>query len=287
MGINAYYNFKNPIRHFLNIDNVIFQPNINELHLEEISWTEPINFRVWKNENKYRVLKMPNLLNFYYAFNKFKSYDSFNDTSTFDSRKRLVPNTITGDFATGVYDEQLEKDFFLLSVFDNLLKLDIKSYYERIYTHNIKFENNDDERYLSNLNLGNTNGLIMGNYLSLYFAELFLLNISNDIKECLSKENIECEFSYFSDDFYFFCNRKDNDIVISIFDKVLEKYNLERKDGEIERWTYLTYNKQNLAERYWKKIISESKARFKEDKNENKMYFSNQLVCKRQTIPTF
>ncbi|MEH7122490.1 hypothetical protein V7127_04490, partial [Bacillus sp. JJ1773] len=152
MGINTYYNFKNPIRHFLNIDNIIFQPNINELQLEDISWTEPINFRVWKNENKYRVLKMPNLLNFYCAFNKFKSYDSFNDTSTFDSRKRLVPNTITGDFATGVYDEQLEKDFFLLSVFDNLLKLDIKSYYERIYTHNIIFENNGDERYLSNLN---------------------------------------------------------------------------------------------------------------------------------------
>lgn len=284
MGINTFYNFKNPIRHFLNIDNVIFQPCINELNIEDLSWTEPINFRVWKDENKYRVLKLPNILNFNCALNKFKDYKYFNDPSAFDSRKRLVPNIVTGDFATGVYDEQLKKDFFLLSVFDNLLKLDIKSYYERIYTHKITFENNGDERYLSNLNKGNTNGLIMGNYLSLYFAELFLVNISNDLQAVYNQENVNCDISYFSDDFYIFCNKKDNEKVINIFDRVLEKYNLERKDGEIEKWTYLTYNKQNLAERYWKKIISESKNRFIEEKDANKLYFSNQLVYRVSSI---
>ncbi|MDP4086173.1 MAG: hypothetical protein Q8934_16355 [Bacillota bacterium] len=284
MGLNTYYNFKNPVRHFLNIDNVLFQPDINQLELEDISWTEPLNFRLWKNDDKYRVLKMPNILNFYCALKQFQNYASFNDPSKFDSRKRLVPNIETGDFATGVYDEQLEKDFFLLSVYDNLLKLDIKSYYERIYTHNIVFENNGDERYLTNLNQGNTNGLLMGNYLSLYFAELFLVSISVEIRESLDKENIKCDFSYFSDDFYFFCNTTDNVKVINIFDKVLEKYNLERKDEGIEIWTYLSYNKQNLAERYWKSIISESKIRFTEDKNENKMYFSNQLVYRMSNL---
>lgn len=58
------------------------------------------------------------------------------------------------------------------------------------------------------MNLGATNGLIMGNYLSVYFAENNLKNISNDIEKEIEDSNIKCEFSYFSDDFYFFCNKK-------------------------------------------------------------------------------
>lgn len=58
------------------------------------------------------------------------------------------------------------------------------------------------------MNLGATNGLIMGNYLSVYFAENNLTNISNDIEKEIEDSNIQCEISYFSDDFYFFCNKK-------------------------------------------------------------------------------
>ena len=38
------------------------------------------------------------------------------------------------------------------------------------------------ERYLSNLNCGETNGLLMGNYISLYFAEKKLSEISHLIE---------------------------------------------------------------------------------------------------------
>lgn len=284
MGLNTYYNFKNPIRHFFNLDNIKFQSNVNELELDDLGWAESINFRVWKNEKIHRVLKFPNIINFYVAYNKFKNYQNFNNTSNFDDRKRLVPNTNTGDFVAGEYDKQLENDFFLLSIYDNLIKLDVKSYYDRIYTHNIDFETSSDERFLTNLNLGNTNGLIMGNYLSLYFAELFLTKISNDIQNTLNSEGVQGEFSYFSDDFYFFCNSKDNDRIIAIFDKVLEKYNLERKDGDLEIWTYLTYNENNISERYRKKIISECKTRYREDRSDNNLYFSNQLIYRMSKI---
>ena len=101
------------------------------------------------------MLKIPNILNFICAYERFKSYDSFEDTSNMDERKRLVPNVEIGDFATGTYDFWLEEDFKLLCIYDNLIKLDIKSYYGRIYTHHIKFENSGDENYLTNLNLGN------------------------------------------------------------------------------------------------------------------------------------
>ena len=103
----------------------------------------------------------------------------------------------------------MDEDFSKLCIYDNLIKVDIKEYYGKIYTHKIDFQNYE-ERYLSNMNLGATNGLIMGNYLSLYFAELNLSKISKDIETKFLDSKIECEFSYFSDDFYFFCNKKNN-----------------------------------------------------------------------------
>ena len=276
--INNFYNFKNSIKHFIDIDKMNFTFEKNEIDKEKLAWTEPINFRIRKENNKYRILKIPNILNFICAYKKFKNYYNFEDTSNMDERKRLVPNVEIGDFATGAYDFWLEEDFKFLAIYDNLIKLDIKSYYGRIYTHHIEFENNGDENYLTNLNLGNTNGLIMSNYISLYFAEKYSKEISNDINNMLIKNNIDCSFSYFSDDFYFFCNKKDNQKVIDIFDKVLEKYDLERNNAKAEVWEYIEYNNYNLVEKYWKKLISDSKARFNKNKTDNKLYFINQLI---------
>lgn len=281
MEINNYYNFKNSIRHFININSLNYPFEHNDIKIDNLAWTQPINFRVRKENNKYRLLKIPNVLNFICAYNRFKEYKNFLDTFKMDSRKRLVPNVNTGDFAAGKYNFQLEKDFQELCIYDNLIKLDIKSYYERIYTHNIEFENNHgevDERYLSNLNSGNTNGIIMGNYISLYFAEKYLKEISDSIRNKLDYDKIDCSFSYFSDDFYFFCNKKDNEKIISIFDNTLEQYNLERNDGKIEIWTYLEYNNYYVIDKYWKKIISACRSRYDEERDDNKLYFINQLI---------
>lgn len=282
--MNNFYNFKNAIRHFICIDGIYFRFEDNEISIEKLSWTEPIRFRIRKENNKYRTLKIPNILNFICAYEKFKSYSNFTNTSNLDSNKRLVPNVETGDFATGSYDFRLEEDFKLLSIYDNLIKLDIKSFYGRIYTHHIEFENPADERYITNLNLGNTNGLIMSNYISLYFAEKYLKEISDNIKERLQNQIVDCSFSYFSDDFYFFCNKKDNQKIIEIFDKVLEKYDLERNNAKVELWDYIDYNNYNLTEKYWRKIISECKARFKEERRNNKLYFLNQLIYRMSSL---
>ena len=283
MAINNYYNFKNSIRHFINIDEIKF-PFKGNLSKDELAWTQPINFRIRKENDKYRMLKIPNILNFICAYEKFKDYQNFKEPQKFDIHKRLVPNIDTGDFAAGTYDERLEEDFKLLSIYDNLIKLDIKSFYGRIYTHHIKFEDDDDERYLTNLNSGNTNGLIMSNYISLYFAEKYLKEISGNIEELLDKEHIDYNFSYFSDDFYFFCNKEDNKKIIKIFDKVLEKYDLERNNAKIEVWDYIEYNNYNLIEKYWKKIQGTCKFRFNKEKDDNKLYFTNQLIYRMQNL---
>jgi hypothetical protein len=278
MKLNNLYNFKNPVKNFLNIDEFAMPDNIESYDIEKLCWVEPYSFRIKKSDDKYRILKMPNLLNFVYAYEHFKDMPNFNNIQGVDPQhKRLSANIETGDFSSGEYDRQLEDDFERLCVYDNLIKLDIKEYYGRIYTHYIDFQGHE-ERFLSNMNLGATNGLIMGNYLSLYFAEINLMNISNDIAEVISKSAIECEYSYFSDDFYFFCNKNDNNKIVKIFDKILEKYGLERNDSKKDIWTYETFNNYNLVARYWKKVISNCNIRYDKKRDNNKLYFINQII---------
>lgn len=279
MGLNNLYNFKNPIKHFINIDLLTFPSAISSLELDSLSWTKPFTFRIRKKHDKHRSLKIPNILNFVVAYEHFKTLPNFESIQDIDPlHKRLSANIDTGDFISGEYDRQLEEDFEKLSIYDHLVKVDIKEYYGRIYTHYLNIPDPYKEGYLTNMNLGGTNGLIMGNYLSLFFAELNLLDISRDIEYKIEKLAIDCKFSYFSDDFYFFCNKWDIDEIIKVFDMVLDKYGLERNEDKKDIWTYETFNNNNLVARYWKKIIAYCNKEFKEDRNDNKLYFINQII---------
>jgi hypothetical protein len=284
MNINNLYNFKNPIKHFIDISYIKFPENIESLESNCFSWVAPFNFRVKKYDDKYRMLKIPNILNFKKAYEEFKDFENFYNIQRMDyGCKRLSANTKTGDFAEGEYDKQLERDFNRLCVYDNLIRMDIKEFYGRIYTHDLEIEPNA-EKYIYNMNLGATNGLIMGNYLSLYLAEKVLTKISFDLKKRLEEASIECEFSYFSDDFYFFCNERNNNDVVKIFDRVLEKYELERNDNKKEIWTYETFNNYNIVARYWKKLIAHSNVRYNDERNDNKLYFINQIVYRMSKL---
>lgn len=282
MEYNNVYNFKNPVKHFLNVNDLIFPEDIEHYDISKLEWSAPISFRIYKDTDKFRTLKMPNILNFVAAYHYYRDMPNFTDIQNMDVHKRLSANIDTGDFVSGEYDSQLEEDFNNLCIYDNLIRLDVKEYYGRIYTHYIDFMGHE-ERYISNLNLGATNGLLMGNYLSLYFAEKNLTAISNDIACLIQEENIECEFSYFSDDFYFFCNKENNERVITIFDQVLEKYELERSDKK-EIWTYETFNNYNLVARYWKKLVAHCNIRYDGEKDNNKLYFINQIVYRMSKL---
>ncbi|SFC42281.1 hypothetical protein SAMN05421780_105166 [Flexibacter flexilis DSM 6793] len=284
-NINYLYNFKNPIRYFIQIDNLQYPRNIENMPIDYLAWSEPFKFRIKKTNDSKRTLKIPNILNFNAAYYKFKNYPHFDNIQESDDKhKRLSADLEIGEFKTGEFERQLALDFNNLSTFDTLLKVDIKEYYGRIYTHKLDFAHSDDERFLSNLNIGATNGLLMGNYLSLYFAEKYLSKISKEIEKNIEEKGINCKFSYFSDDFYFFCNKRDHKDIISLYEKILDNYELERNDLKVEIWTYETFNSYNIIERYWRKIVSYCNEKIKAESSKNKLVFINQIIYRIANI---
>ena len=270
-GLKNIYNFKNPIRHFINVDNVIYPNNVTDITVKELAWTEPIKFRIRKGENDFRTLKFPNFLNFCVLYLKIKEENDFLTISKMDNHKRMEPNIITGDFKANSYSLNLENDFESLCIYDNLIKADIKSFYGRLYLHDLSL--GDFEQYVGNLNKGKSNEILLGNYISLFIAERFLKKISDELLKNFQEKNIDCQFSYFSDDFYFFCNEEDNQSVLKIFCEVLEKYELEMNNDKTEYWNYENYSDMNLVEKYWKKIVSEDRQKVQNTMNDKPLLF--------------
>ena len=274
---NNIYNFKNPVRHFFDIDNLSFR-NPGTIDIEDTCWTVPVKFRVLKDESDFRTLKFPNILQLAIAYEHFKSFPEFENPHELEpTHKRLSARMDTGDFSIGFFEKQLRTDFYNLCVYDNLLRLDIKDFYGRIYTHYLDFGTMSD-RYMTNLNNGATNGIIMGNYLSLYFAEQHLKRISERIEQEMVAAGVDCEYSYFSDDFYFFCNRHDNQSITEIFYRVLEEFDLERKTHKMIIYDYSSYTEETIMTRYWKKINAYCNTHFRNTSTKNRLTFINQLV---------
>ncbi len=110
MSYNNIYNFKNPIRHFIDVDKLIFPTNISSLNIDDTCWTLPIKFRIQKDDSSFRTLKLPNILQTICAYEHFKSFPEFTHTQNLDlDHKRLAPEMDTGDFKIGEYDNQLER----------------------------------------------------------------------------------------------------------------------------------------------------------------------------------
>ena len=182
MSLSNNYNFRNPVRHFINIDNLYYPSDISSFDpVDELCWTKPIAFRIYKADDKFRVIKMPNILNYVRAYYYYKELPNFTNIMGLDMQhKRLAANLDTGDFVSGNYNIQLNDDFIDLCNYDVLIKLDISEYYGRIYTHYLDLEANGlQDTPLAWLNNGRTSGILMGNYLSLYFAEYLLTKTSH------------------------------------------------------------------------------------------------------------
>ena len=296
MSLNNLYNFKNTIRHFINIDNLTYPSDVSSFVTTDLCWTVPIPYRIKKEGDKYRTIKMPNILNFARAYNYYSCLPNFSDINIMDSQhNRLSVNIDTGDFVAGNFNEQLDEDFTKLCTYDCLLRLDISEYYGKIYTHYLDLDAHGlMDNILSTLYNGRTSGVLMGNYLSLYFAEYVLSKISQEIQDYIDGNDINCEFNYFSDDFYFFCNERDIEKIINIFDNALEKFDFSRKENKYKIWNYETYNSYNILTRYWKATIRHwnlevlkdyENARKHSQAIPHKLVFLNQLIYRLSSLP--
>ena len=67
---NNFYNFKNTIRHCVNIHSVIFPDDITTFEIDKLAWSTPFKYRVRKTEDSFRTLKIPNVLVFAAAYEK-------------------------------------------------------------------------------------------------------------------------------------------------------------------------------------------------------------------------
>lgn len=295
MALNNLYNFKNTIRHFVNIDNLLYPSDISSFDVSNLCWTIPISYKIKKDGDKYRNIKLPNPLNFTRAYNYYCSLPYFTDIKSIDPQhKRLSANVDTGDFVAGQFNDQLDDDFTKLCTYDCLLKLDISEYYGKIYTHYLDLDNYSlKDNVLSSLYNGRTSGVLMGNYLSLYFAEYVLSKISQEIQDYIDGNDINCKFNYFSDDFYFFCNENDIEKIINIFDDALEKFDFSRKEEKYAIWNYETYNSYNILTRYWKATIRHWNLEVLKDYEnsrkhsitiQHKLVFLNQLIYRLSSL---
>ena len=255
VDLNNLYNFKNPIRHFFNLNALKFDCS-ESCTFEDLAWTAPVKFKIFKTEESQRTIGFPNILNFYHAVKKFQAEQNFFNISALSSKKRVSPDLDTGEFSVLSYYHSVQSDAFNLTKYDKLLILDIKSFYGRIYTHDFGYSDaNLLEQRVTSLNSGRTNGLLLGSYLSLFLAEKFLLKIENKLDDMLAEQHIDCHYEYFSDDFYFFCNQADKERIVECFAKVLDEYELQVNYDKTTVFDFEEYTKDNNLEKLWKKII--------------------------------
>ncbi len=265
------YMFKNPIRHFLNVENIEY-PIVAHKHddINLYAPTKPVRFTIRKyyGQNDQRELLLPNLLNFYVLYEHVKSFPNFENIALISSFSRVSSSLKTGDFKVYNYQNHLEKDLCRLTIFDTLFRFDIKSFYNSIYTHYLVeytkfseyiYKSFPNDRYITWLNYGKTGGILTGNYISLYLVEFYLREVMQKLDTRLKELNINHFIENFSDDIYIFSNKTNENKIIECLNVVLFDYNLEANSSKYITYDYITYNNENLVTKYWKTVIRKQK----------------------------
>ena len=134
--------------------------------------------------------------------------------------------------------------------FDHLLKFDIQSCFDRIYTHSIawavgggkaiykhSFRGTDNifgskwDKQMQLMNYNETNGIVIGPEFSRIFAEIILQHIDNFVEQSLNNEKFEFGRDYicyrYVDDYFFFYNAEEcRKKAIELFDGKFKEYKL-------------------------------------------------------------
>lgn len=286
---NYLYMFKNPIRFFIDIHpfKSLFN-DISKMTTDNLSRTKPISFTIRKyyGETDNRTLDFPNLVNFFVLTNKLEKNTTFPNLPI-SLETRMVVNIVTGDFPATQYKYCIERDMLKLVEYEILLRMDIKSFYDTIYTHDLEKKLNlpFTDLYITNQKDGKTSGIIKGPYTSLFLAESLLKLIMKDFVSILKDNNLKSKVEFFSDDIYVFINKVDVDKVKQLFSKVLVVYGLQTNTQKHKEYDYLSYSKENIVDKYWNIIIRDQK-NYEASTKKKPFHFNfiNQLIYRKSKL---
>ena len=111
-NLNYLYNFKNPIRHFFNLDSFKFD-NSETLKFSDLCWTTPVKFKVFKTEDSNRTISFPNILNFYHTIKTFEGEANFYSIERMEENFNIFDFELTeGDMSAIAALDKNQSSFF-------------------------------------------------------------------------------------------------------------------------------------------------------------------------------
>lgn len=195
--------------------------------------------------NKLLGKKADNIELFFNEYENLKSYFSY------DSYTHIHK------FYEDYLYQQAEKKF------DNLLKFDIQSCFDSIYTHSMAwatnsgrdiykrfFKGKNDETFgyafdllMQRMNYGETNGIVIGPEFSRIFSEIILQQVDTCVKRRLTKLGYKPNtdylcYRYVDDYFFFYTDSKVKDEAMRAFMEELREYKLSISESKTKEYNH-------------------------------------------------
>lgn len=195
--------------------------------------------------NKLLGKKADNIELFFNEYENLKSYFSYESY------------THIHKFFEDYLYQQAEKKF------DNLLKFDIQSCFDSIYTHSMAwatnsgrdiykrfFKGKNDETFgyafdllMQRMNYGETNGIVIGPEFSRIFSEIILQQVDICVKRRLTKLGYKPNtdylcYRYVDDFFFFYTDSKVKDEAMRAFMEELREYKLSISDSKTKEYKH-------------------------------------------------
>jgi len=198
----------------------------------------------------------------------FKEYENLKTYFSYEKYSNIYK------FYEGYRYQRAEKKF------KHLMKFDLQSCFDSIYTHTISWATTggaDKVKVLPNyhgswvgdafdhlmqsVNARETNGIVIGPEFSRIFAEIILQYIDQKVEQELFKKNLchkstyEC-YRYVDDYFLFYNNEKDRDIFIETLTKWLKEFKLQISPSKTEEFERPFITKVTIAKQQIEDLLS-------------------------------
>ncbi len=157
------------------------------------------------------------------------------------------------DFKNFTHDSIFSKKLDCAGSYKYYLHTDISKFYPSIYTHAIDWVIWGKEEYKQNYgqynkkapakldtelqkaNRKHTKGIGIGPLVFTYIAKLFTARFNTELQAFLTKEDIDCQFCHYVDDYYFFCNSEtDAEKILAKFEGILKHYELQINTDKVK-----------------------------------------------------